>query len=75
MYQNNRGAKVGTNVRVGSSHRANGYGQGRNNNQNPNGARIGGLPPSAGLNGKNEINGAQKGYQAVGMGPRNNSKI
>jgi hypothetical protein len=75
MYQNNRGAKVGTNVRVGSSHRVNGYGQGRNNNQNQNGAKYGGVPAATGLNGKNEINGAQKGYQAVGMGPRSNSKI
>jgi len=73
MYQNNRGAKVGTNVRVGSSHRPNGYAPGRNNNVN--GAKYGGVPASAGLNNKNEINGAQKGYQAVGMGPRNNSKI
>jgi hypothetical protein len=56
MYQNNRGAKIGTNVRVGSSHRPNGYVPGRNNNGN--GAKYGGVPSSAGLNGKNEINGS-----------------
>lgn len=49
---------MGTNVRIGSSHR-NGYGSNRNNNQINQGAAVkyGGLP-----NGKNDINGAQKGF-------------
>ena len=74
MYQNIRGTKVSNgNGRVGSSHRTNGYGAGRNNNVN--GVKPHGLPPTTGLSNKNEINGNQKGFQAVGMGPRKNSKI
>lgn len=60
MYSNSRGSKVATNVRVGSSHRTNGYGPGRNNN--PNAGKYGGLPAGNGISAKNEINGAQKGY-------------
>ena len=58
MYSNIRGAKVNNgNNRVGSSHRTNGYGApGRNNNLN--GPKNHGLPPTSGLGTKNEINGA-----------------
>ena len=56
MYQNIRGAKVSNgNGRVGSSHRTNGYGAGRNNNVGA--PKINGLPPTSGLGTKNEING------------------
>ena len=73
-YTNNKQpAKVATAVRIGSSHR-NGYGPSAGRNNNQIGPKYGGVPSSA-VAPKNEINGAHKGYQAVGMGPRNNSKI